>query len=151
MPASVAPSVGQRPRHRYQTRRIAPAAETSVSIERRLLALFNRICRVDGRRKFQVPVKYLAQGRAGPPQQGRRQWAHSYSPVPRLTNKRLRGSRLTSKASAHHGHQPSRSIARNAARSTTSPCAIRISMLPWTMPPIHFAERDDSPAAGSRH
>jgi hypothetical protein len=28
MPASVAPSVGQRPRHGYWTRRIAPAAET---------------------------------------------------------------------------------------------------------------------------
>src|SRR5258705_7266540 len=28
MPASVAPSAGQRPRHGYRTRRIAPAAET---------------------------------------------------------------------------------------------------------------------------
>src|SRR2546429_302118 len=28
MPASVAPSAGQRPRHGYETRRIAPAAET---------------------------------------------------------------------------------------------------------------------------
>jgi hypothetical protein len=57
MPASVAPSVGQRPRHRYQTRRIAPAAETLVCIERLLLPVFKRICRVDGRRKFQVPIQ----------------------------------------------------------------------------------------------
>jgi hypothetical protein len=91
---------------------------------------------VDRSSKF--PFKYPTKGRAvRPTRKAAMQWAHSYSPVPILTNERPQASKLMSKASAHHGHQPSRSIAHNAARSMRSPCAIRISMLPWTMPPIH--------------
>src|SRR3954468_19707340 len=69
-PASVAPSVGQRPRHRYQTRRIAPAAETLVHIHRVLLAVFKRICRVDGRRKFQFPIQIPCARGAAPHKEG---------------------------------------------------------------------------------